>query len=175
MPNIAPLLQKHSEWLRPYMVSRGDLLVIQGEGIIDERFGRPRLVIEVEHEGIRRRIALNQKSLRALARAFGPDTREWVGKQARVREIRFYPSLGTEAIFLEPVKTPTDGKPEDLRVEVERARWREGRYGGEIASASQLPLLSKRLLNQQTIEINGLVYKLSRNRRWVVRFRKRAR
>lgn len=157
------------------MLTEGDRLEIIGEGFINRKFSRPRLVIPVKDaNGVARYLPLNQRSLRALARAFGPNTKEWIGKRARVVALRFHPQYGTESVILEPVQEELKvdkSPPTDLALEVSKVRWQKGRYGGELAPSAELPTLSEALQREGSIMIGGHRYRLSRNRRWVIRSR----
>lgn len=172
MPKINKLLKRHAKWLRSYMVSEGDILEIVG-GFLDHRYGRTRLVIIVKDgNGVTRFLPLSQWNLRTLAKAFGTDTSHWLGKRMRVKKIRFYPALNAEGLILEPIVEKPDS--ESLQAEIEKTDWRPGKYGGEIAPSSRLLKLAEMLRSRGAIELNGFVYKLSRNGKWVIRSRKRA-
>ena len=172
MPDISRLLKRHAKWLRSYMLCEGDILEIVDAGFMDHRYGRARLVVTVrDGNGVTRYLPLSQRNLRILAKAYGTDTSHWPGKKIKVREIRYYPVLNAEGLILEPIldEQETRGDSKNFQAEIEKADWRPGRYGGEIVPSSELPTLSQELQRRKMIGIGGYLYRLSRNRKWIVR------
>ena len=132
MPDISRLLKRHARWLRTYMLCKGDTLQIVGAGFIDRRYGRERLVVKVkDSNGVTRYLPLNARNLRTLARALGTDTSRWLGRKIRVRGIRFYPTINSEAPILEPIieRPGTEKNSGSPKAEIKKTGWRREKYG----------------------------------------------
>lgn len=117
------------------MIHEGEVLEIIEGGYIDNRFGRPQLVISVKHNGAERKLRLSSQNLRRIAAEYGSETSKWVGKKLKVVAIRWYRGLGVEGLILKPV-TQNNRVFEEILHETEQASWKPSKFSkGDIASA----------------------------------------
>jgi len=84
MVDVKKLLRR----IAPEEVELGDTATIAGEGSIEQFGDRERLVITVQFNDAERELVLNQPSLRRICRAWGHDTKAWLGRKLKAIEKR---------------------------------------------------------------------------------------
>lgn len=106
-------------YLKAADVKNGDLVRFISEGgwMASAKFtyedGKPRqdFVIDVEHQGIKKSMKLNKTNRDALKAAWNDETRDWIGREARVETVQALISGKLQlVIVLKPIVGPVTAK-----------------------------------------------------------------
>jgi len=103
-------LSSGGNYLKVENVSEGDLVVFKDEGewvestkyTYDDGNPKSAFVIKVDHKGSEYNLRLGKFSRDEIIPVYGDDTKDWVGKEAKIH-IENYRSLNKKGIILSPI------------------------------------------------------------------------
>jgi len=108
-------LNENTNWISAKTCTDGSIITFLDEGawIESTKFtyddGNPvkQFIIKVKHEGDEKQITLIKGSRTAMIEAYGDDTLNWIGKQAKINLA--LNTKGTKSIMLAPVSNGVNG------------------------------------------------------------------
>jgi hypothetical protein len=109
------MLNQSGKYLKVDDVRDGDLIIFKDEGSWVESTkytyedGNPKqdFVMKIEHKGNDYLLRINKYSRDEIVPVYGQDTKDWVGKQAKIA-IENYRSLNKKGIVLTPIKAESE-------------------------------------------------------------------
>lgn len=125
------ILNQGGNYLKVDDVKEGDLITFKDEGTWVESTkytypdGNPKqdFVMKIDYKGQEYDIRINKFSRDELIPAYTKDTKNWIGKHAKI-SIEIYRSLNTKGMILSPIQEKVQGSKEEPTNEVQKV-WDE--------------------------------------------------
>lgn len=103
--DVEEFMKSGGGWLTADNVEEGDVIRIIGAGELDSKtFDRKYLNVPVEHDDAEYNLRLGKRNTKRIAKEYGTDTGNWVGKTIQVVSIEDYPQLDSKGLILKPAE-----------------------------------------------------------------------